>query len=237
VLKKIVTLFVLSCAITAVSAHPSHGEIRAGTMEIGLSVGRIFYDSDMNDSDSFFGRIDLGYNLTRNVGIDLSLMDSIQSPSSVPDSTFYTIGAALKMFPDSKINPYFILGAGAGTFNINNSSNSKFVVDGGLGLYYSLSEDLFLKLDARDYMTVNDITHNYTMSVGIVFAFDAFAPSPAPPVEVPDQYSKPSREPSPEIREQETGEEADVPQGTEGTEKPSDGPSPVEKPGGSPSNE
>ncbi len=182
---------------------PSIADIHAGSGEIGLSFGGLLYDEDVRDEAGSFARLGMGLNFTERFGVELAILNSLDSTDDVPDSTFYTIGAVTHFIPDSDLNPYLLLGFGSGTFNTRAIDNeNRYVIDGGLGLRYALNNDFTLKVDVRDYMTLDDVTHNFAASIGIVAVFDVFAPSKQGPAHMGDEGDR-----VPVAQEEEEGSE------------------------------
>jgi len=72
--------------------YPAHvlAEIKPGSIELGLSAGEIFFDPDADDN-SFQFSLSLGANISKHVGVELSLLNSIDSLSdSLPSNFFLT---------------------------------------------------------------------------------------------------------------------------------------------------
>jgi hypothetical protein len=155
----------------------SYAKIKAGSIETGLSFGWLLVDEEAGSDDKVFGRFDLGFNFTENIGAELSLANSLDSVDHIPDISFYSLALTLNMAPDSDINPYLLLGAGVGNFNTDVIDNeSKFAVHGGAGIKFFFDDTWALKIDLRDYMTTDEAAHNFAGSIGLMASFDVFAP-------------------------------------------------------------
>jgi hypothetical protein len=174
-LKKAIFLFVLPFFL--LSSNVGNAEIKAGSVETGFSLGWLLIDEDIGSDDELFGRFDIGFNFTDNVGVELSLLNTLDSLEYIPDVSFYSLSMTLNMLSDSDINPYILLGVGAGNFNTDIIDNeSEFTVNGGAGIKYFFSDKWAVRIDFRDYMTTGDTTHNFAGSIGLMASFDVFAP-------------------------------------------------------------
>ncbi len=175
-----------------------HAEIRAGALEGGGSLGWIIIDDDNGSDSKLLGRLDLGYNITDHIGIELTLANSIDSLDKVPDITFFNIGSVFNFSPNYKAVPYFTLGFGAANFITDKLDNeSMFNISFGGGAKYFLDDDIALKFDVRDYMTTSEMTHNVSFTFGFVYLYDLFAPQAAVFFE-----EEPEEEPEPEVIEE-----------------------------------
>jgi len=175
-------------------------EIKPNTLEMGISAGGLFLDPEVLDDNSFQFNLALGTSITKHAGAEITLLNSFDSLFDTPKASFYSFNANYKFFPDSDINPYILLGLGSGTFRENGLNETKFAASGGIGFYFSFWKNIAFRLDFRDYMTFNEIAHNYTASLGVMYVFDYT--EPLPPV-----VSAPSEEPTPYRPEIDTGAE------------------------------
>ena len=86
----------------------SYAEVKAGSVETSLSLGWLLIDEDIGSDDELFGRFELGYNFTDNFGVELSLLNTLDSIEYIPDVSFYSLAMTLNMLSDSNINPYIL---------------------------------------------------------------------------------------------------------------------------------
>ncbi|UCG77817.1 MAG: outer membrane beta-barrel protein [Nitrospirota bacterium] len=183
-----IALFVIYSLVVEV-AH-CNADLRAKTGEAGFSLGYMMIDEDLGSDDGFSGRLDLGYNVNEHVGIELSLLSTLDYDANVPNATFLSLSALLYPFSDRDFVPYLSLGVGGGNFNTDLVNNeSKFTVNGGIGFRYFIDETYSVKIDFHDYYTVDGGEHNYGGTIGIMMAFDML--SPLPGEEEPTRFSEP----------------------------------------------
>jgi OOP family OmpA-OmpF porin len=175
-----------------------NAKIRGGALEGGISLGAVIVDDDNSSDNEFLGRLDLGYNITDHIGLELSLGNTFNSLEKVPDITLYNISSVFNLSPNYIAVPYFTFGFGAANFITDTRNNeSMFNISFGVGAKYFLNDDLALKLDVRDYMTTSGMTHNVTLTFGFVYLYDLFAPEAARIFK-----EEPEEEPQPEVIEE-----------------------------------
>jgi len=169
--------------------------ISAGSFEASLAGGGVFLDRKIDDSGAAFARLNLGIDISHHFGLELSLLNSMDSISSVPKATFYTLDSIYHFMTDSRTIPYLVFGAGAGNFNTGSLSNeNRFAINGGVGMKYLLDRETGIRIDIRDYMTINETTHNYTVSIGFFLAIDSL---PSSSVETPAKGEGPEQREAP----------------------------------------
>ncbi len=201
-MKKIILGTITISLLLVLNISECYSEIEAPSVEAGLSVGYLFIDDDIGDDDQAFARLDLGFNITKRFGVELSLLNTLDSFDKVPDATFYTLSTIMHLSTESDFNSYISLGVGAGNFNTDVKDNeSEFVVTGGLGIKYFMDNKFALKFDVRDYMVPEDSAHNFSASVGVMIMVDILAPEA---VGVPSLLTEEPEEP--EVVYEEPGE-------------------------------
>jgi OOP family OmpA-OmpF porin len=175
-----------------------YAKIRGGSLEGGVSLGAVVVDDENSSDNEFLGRLDLGYNFTDHLGLELTLGNSFNSLDKVPDITLYNVSSVFNLSPNYRAVPYFTLGFGAANFITDKHDNeSLFNISFGVGAKYFLDDNIALKLDIRDYMTTSETTHNVTLTFGFVYLYDLFAPEAVVFIE-----EEPKEEPQPEVIEE-----------------------------------
>lgn len=223
-LKRVSAIIFLFIMLLPFSAH---SEIREASFEINPFAGGYFFGGGQNLKDRPVYGLKLGYNFTKNCGIEGSLeyvssrikdanttststsRPPFVSPDNSVKNTLYHIDAIYHFNPENKLNPFLVAGIGGAHFNPSSTGSiSKFLANFGVGAKYWLSETTALRADVRDIITFDKTYHNAEATVGIVFAFGGkanAAPKPEPTAEV-----KPEIKPMPEARVEPKVESAPV---------------------------
>jgi len=199
----VVAVFVFLLPLSARS------EIKAGSFELTPFGGYNLFESQQNLEDQFLlgGRI--GYNFTKNFGIEGSaefmgshVNDKTQtwtrkgqftSPIDSVDVTFYHLDLVYHFMPEGNFNPFIVAGYGAAHYSpevINDKNMS--VIDFGLGAKYWVADNIALRFDLRDNMVWDEKIHNIQAMFGIVFSFGGKAkPEPTPVAKVEPKAAEP----------------------------------------------
>lgn len=167
---------------------PAGSEVREGAFEVSPFFGKYFYGGDQNlRSEPVFG-VRLGYNFTRNIGIEASL-EQVQSsivdrlktsadrpPFVSPDdgvkNILYHIDAVYHFMPGQRLNPFVVAGIGESHFDPSRTGTvSRFLADFGAGAKYWLTDTTAVRVDMRDVMTFDKTYHNIQATVGLVMSF------------------------------------------------------------------
>lgn len=183
----------------------ARSEIKKGSFEVSPFVGYNFFENAQNlkDHPVYGGR--LGYNFTKNYGIEgaLEFINSavddasitgakegqFRSPVDAVNLTFYHIDAVYHFMPDSKFTPFVVAGFGGAHYGTEISNHDMSAFDFGVGAKYRVADNIAFRIDLRDNIVTEVFPfekayHNIHASVGIVFAFGGKAKSaPAPIVE------------------------------------------------------
>jgi OOP family OmpA-OmpF porin len=178
----------------------ARSEIKAGSFEVGLFGGYNFFQSSQNLKAGPLVGGRLGYNFTRHFGIEgageyiWSRVDDkaltggeegqYRSPMDNVNLTFYHIDAVYHFMPDSKFTPFVLVGFGGAHYDPSISTKDMAAFNVGVGAKYSLTDNIALRLDLKDYMVteiMQETYHNFGVTLGITFAFGGKAkPAPAP---------------------------------------------------------
>ena len=193
----------------------ARSEIRAGSFEVGPFAGYNFFQNNQNlENRPVFG-LRLGYNFTKHWGIEgagefirTSVADKgrtnitegqFGSPTDGVDLTFYHLDAVYHFIPEGKFNPFVVVGFGGAHYKPVISTKDMAAFNVGLGAKYSLTDNIALRFDLKDYIVteiMQETYHNFGATIGITFAFGGKAkPAPAPVA----RY-EPRPEPGPEPR-------------------------------------
>lgn len=181
--KKMVPILAAALFLLPLAAQ---AEIKAGSVELSPFVGYNFYDNQHNIKNRpvFGGR--LGYNFTRNFGIegtgefsktrvdDKSLAFTEQGQftgSGDVKISSYHLDLLYNFMPKEKFNPFIVAGYGASHFNPENSNKNMRFIDYGVGAKYWVADKVALRIDLRDNMIFDEHMHNLSAMAGVVFAF------------------------------------------------------------------
>lgn len=187
----------------------ARSEIKAGSFELTPFGGYNFFQSRQNLEDQFLWGGRIGYNFTKNFGIEGAgefigshVDDKAQtwtregqftSPIDSVDITFYHLDLVYHFMPEGNFNPFIVAGYGAAHYSpeIINDKNMS-IVDFGLGAKYWVADNIALRFDLRDNMVWDEKIHNIQAMVGIVFSFGGKAkPAPTPVAKVEPKAEEP----------------------------------------------
>jgi len=166
----------LTILLSVVFAYPIFAANRDGSATIGLSGGGYTFDTRENIQATPLGMVRLGYDIKKNVGIEL-LYEQGQTKQKGTGYVTDLYGARLEglyyFMPDSWFVPYLAVGAGDRTFKIKDSrTNSDFALAYGVGARFFASESFFIRADFRDILAFNTPNGNpvnnleYTVGIG-----------------------------------------------------------------------
>lgn len=174
----------------------AHAEIRAGSFEVSPFGGYNIFENDQNLEDSLVIGGRLGYNFTKHFGIEgtVEYIRSHVDDRTVPgnkegrygrplndvDLTFYHIDAVYHFMPDSKLTPFVLAGFGGVHSSPEISTHDMAAFNVGVGIKCSLTDNVALRADLRDYMVTEifqETFHNIGVTLGLVFSFGG---NPAP---------------------------------------------------------
>ncbi len=191
-IQKTALLLFVSALLFPLSAH---SELREGSVELSPFVGYNFFESRQNlkDRPVYGGRI--GYNFTKNFGIEgvgeftRSKVDDksdtftkegrFTSPINTVKISRYHLDLLYHFMPEKKFNPFIAGGYGFAHYNPEINSRDMAIVSLGVGAKYWLADDVALRVDLRDNMIYDESIHDLQATVGIVFAFGGKT-TPAP---------------------------------------------------------
>ena len=194
----------------------ARSEIRAGSFEMGLFGGYNFFQSSQNLKAGPIAGGRVGYNFTRHFGIEgageyiWSKVDDASKPAGGGEEgqfrypldkvnlTFYHLDLVYHFMPDSKLTPFVLVGFGGAHYDPSISTKDMAAFNVGVGAKYSLTDNIALRLDLKDYIVteiMQDTYHNFGVTLGITFAFGGQAKSQPTPVARYEPVAQPAPEP------------------------------------------
>jgi len=195
----------------------ARSEIRAGSFEVGPFAGYNFFQGNQNlENRPIFG-LRLGYNFTKHWGIEAAgefIRTSVDdrsrtnitegqfgSPMDRVDLILYHLDAVYHFIPEGKLNPFVVVGFGGAHYDPVISTKDMAAFNVGVGAKYSLTDNIALRVDLKDYIVteiMQSTYHNFGVTVGITFAFGGGKAKPAPaPVARYERTPEPRPEPRP----------------------------------------
>ncbi len=165
-------------------------EIREGSFEINPYAGLHIFDNSEGLAKTGVYGLRLGYNLTKNVGVE---------------GAFDLVGSRVRMahadllyhfMPEKSLNPFLVAGLGAAKINPSDSDSYKaFMGNFGVGVKYFFNRNMAFRAEIRDVITN---MQNLAVTAGLTFAFGGKSPAPAPkPEPTPPPPPAPKPEPTP----------------------------------------
>ncbi|WP_435550603.1 outer membrane beta-barrel domain-containing protein [Desulfobacterium sp. N47] len=154
----------------------SFAEDRKGAFTITPNIGWYVFEGNQKLDDGITPGINLGYDLTKNWGIEGSFnyIDSDRkgySDSSV-SGYLYKMDGIYNITNFGKLVPYLAAGAGGITLNpADGDTGNNFLVNYGAGLKYFLTDNIALRGDVRHVIPLNESNNNLLCTVGLSFLF------------------------------------------------------------------
>ena len=164
-------------------------------------VGGHIFDDDQNLDDSFLMSLGLGYNLSKNWGVEAVFTDTDADADNVSgsdtDVQTYRLDALYHFMSDNKLVPYLAAGIGGISAEpVVGDDRNHVLVNYGAGVKYFISDMFALRADVRHLLDLPDPDNNLIYSAGLLFQFGAPAPAPVP-VAIP--APAPAPEPAPVV--------------------------------------
>lgn len=173
-------------------------EMKAGVFSLSPSVGGYVFDGGQNLSNGPVYGLGLGYNYTKNLGVE-AVFNYIDTESESPNGGdakgyIYRIDGLYHLMPDKQFVPYVTAGVGAITLDDDvKGSNTDPLFNYGVGFKYFLTEFLAFRGDIRHIYSFNASNNNFAYTFGLTLLFGGKV-SPPPPAPAP----QPSPPPIPE---------------------------------------
>jgi OOP family OmpA-OmpF porin len=170
VTKLLVAALTLSwCLLPAIS----QAGIKPGVVTLSPMIGGITMEGDQPvDSEGLAYSLGLGYNFTRELGLEAVLGGAnLEEEGSGDDVDLwnYRLDALYHFMPERKLVPY--LAAGVGGYNLD--GDDEFMTNYGAGLLYFLAENVALRADVRHMIGFNEsnLENNIIYTAGFKFQF------------------------------------------------------------------
>lgn len=185
-MKKTVFMVILSILFLPVICQ---AEIREGSFEVGPYAGLHIFDNSTGFENRGVYGLRLGYNFTKNVGIEGAFDQAGPRAKMVHADILY------HFTPERSFNPFFIAGIGGAHINPNGRDSYKTLMANlGLGFKYFFANNVAFRVDVRDVITN---MQNVSLTAGLTFAFGGKTPKPAPEPTPPPPAPKPEPTPPP----------------------------------------
>lgn len=195
-------LFWLSIIMVLILAAPCLARTYAQTSSITAFAGGYTFDGTEDLKNKPVAGLRLGYDITRNWGVELS-GDYIKTKSSndLGDATVYggRLDALYYYTPDKDLVPFFAIGVGGRSLKYDDQGpdGDNFLINWGLGAKYFLSDNLALRGDVRHLILFNDINHNLEYALGISYLIGGKKPAPVVQAVAPAPEPTPEAAPTP----------------------------------------
>jgi OmpA-OmpF porin, OOP family len=198
-MKKFTSLVLPCAALLAMATSAVAGE-RAGAFSVSPFIGGYTFDGVQHLQTSPVYGLRLGYDLTKNWGIE-AVADYAATEGTLNDrsinSLSYRLDVLYNFMPDGPLVPYLAVGGGGITYGhggegleISNRTTDATANVGG-GIKYFLTDSIALRGDVRQLFVLEDPNspkYNWEYSAGVTFLFGgksapapvAVAPAPVP---------------------------------------------------------
>lgn len=204
-------LMVLMCVLTVVAmcAGDVLAGVKQGSVTISPSAGGYAFDDSKELDD--YGRmynLGIGYNFTRNIGIEaiFTLIDADSNSCNCKDNQtlvyFPRAELLYHIMPDKMFVPYLAVGGGYQFYRYDDDKNLRkekvddaAVVDYGLGLKVFLSDNLALRGDVRHFYDITNSANDFAVTAGLVYAFGGEGKKVAKAEEKKPEVKKPEIKP------------------------------------------
>jgi len=199
-MKKLLSSMLMVAAIS-VAAQPVLAGERAGAFSVSPFVGGYTFDGEQHLETAPVYGLRLGYDLTKNLGIEavgdyLSTEKSSHGDRSV-NAVSYRLDLLYNFLADGPLVPYLAAGGGGITighggsfdtrdgndllYNSSTSRNTAATANVGGGFKYFMTDSVALRADARQLFVFGRKTlYNWEYTAGLSFLFGGQKPAPAP---------------------------------------------------------
>ncbi len=156
---------------------------RAGTFVVTPYVGGMVFAGKRELNDVAMPAVGLGYNFTPHWGAEFYVggfnTDSNGSLKEDVNGQIYTFNGRYTFFPEKKLQPYLLAGAGLTHISPNgtidaahrngNADSVDAVINGGAGVQYFVGKYVSLRVDARDVYTPHGGKNDGLFNLGVNF--------------------------------------------------------------------
>lgn len=190
------------CTLLLLAPQLARAETRQGAFEFSPFIGYNLFQDRQNLKDRLIYGGRLGYNLTEHFALegamefvntrvdDTSLTGNregqFRSPIERVDLSFYHVDAVYHFAPQERFNPFVALGYGGAKYSPDIATKDMGLFSAGVGAKYWMAQNVALRFDLRDHMVTESFQetyHNFSASIGLVFAFGGQRQAAAAPVE------------------------------------------------------
>ena len=182
-----VMLFFVMILIAGISGT-SYAENKSGAVYLNPHVGGYFFDNDQDISDDPLYGINLGVNVTENVGVE-GVVDRVETDAKFSDSgveaLIYRLNFLYNFMPDNDFVP-FILGGG-GAVDINTVAGDRdfdALLNYGVGFKYFVTKVMAVRADVQHIIDMEDANNdNLAYTLGLTFQLGGKEKAPPPPAD------------------------------------------------------
>lgn len=175
-MKKWFWMTLATSALLLVVTGTALAENKAKALTLSPMVGGYMFEGNQNLDDSLTYGLGLGYNLTKNWGMELMVnyidAETDEGPAIDVDGYLSRLDGLYHFRPDSSLVPY--LAAGMGVITLDPSpgeGEDDFALNYGAGLKWFLSEAIALRGDVRHVFAPEEPNSNLIYTAGLLFQF------------------------------------------------------------------
>ena len=219
-MKKTFMLLLMTLVAIAVTS-PAMAAVRSGGVTVSPFVGGYTFDGLEHLQTNVTTGLRVGYNLTRNFGVEgqvgfIPLESTTVKGSSSVNSYNARLDLLYHFMPEKRFVPFLAVGGGwsrVERYASNTQTNDDLTVDYGAGALYFISDRLALRGDLRQILSFHDAKNGYSSywqnfeyTIGLSFQFGGkkyaakVVPEPTPgpmPVMIPAPAPTPAPTPAP----------------------------------------
>jgi len=170
---------------------PVFADSHVGQVSINPFVGYSVPDSKRDLNDSVTYGVNFEYRITSNwaaqIYYNTSGTEVTGDPTASDDSTDYQkygISALYYFMPEAKLQPYLVLGAGAGEYESDNNpfnhNDNDTQVNLGAGVRYFITHEFSVNGELTNAHSYGDDYNDQLVSLGVSYAFGGSKAKPAP---------------------------------------------------------
>ncbi len=180
-----VMLFIIMILITALSGTSS-AENRSGAVYINPHVGGYIFDDDQDITDDPLYGINLGVNVTENIGVE-GVFDRVETDAKSSDSgveaLIYRLNFLYNFMPDNAFVPFIIGGGGAVDINtVAGDRDFDALLNYGVGFKYFVTKVMAVRADVQHIIDMEDVNNdNLAYTLGLTFQLGGKEKAPPPP--------------------------------------------------------
>ena len=203
--KSIKSIFALITLLILFISSYAYAETLPGSYYVSPSAGMYYFEKRQNIEDSLQLGLGLGYNFSKNWGIELAynvVPTKVKGGNSLAGHLFH-LDANWNILSGSFV-PYLAFGPGYMSLTQSNSSSSDFFINYGPGIKIFINDNIIIGVDFRHIYTFNGSNNNFMLSGLLQYQFGgkektvALEPAPAPaPAPEPVAAPAPTPEPAP----------------------------------------